>query len=95
VGLLPASPAATRVTEGPETDEELGAGCFFFLQILDLVGVPDDWGAPVEDGVAVEEELEEGAPCPETNVATGGPGNWYGAPESKTLGSKIPGSLSE
>lgn len=47
------------------------------------------------EGAGDELELgDEGEP-PATKVATLGPGKTYGALASKTLGSKMPGSLSE
>lgn len=74
VGLLPPSPAATRLTVGLAGDEAGEAGSFFFLlQLFDLVGVEEGSGASVEDGTG-EEEGVEGEPCPETKVATAGPG---------------------
>jgi hypothetical protein len=58
----------------------------------------EGWGVPVETdgGLRGKEELEGGGvPEPAAKLAIAGPGKSYGAPASKTLGAKIPGSLSE
>jgi len=102
VGLLPASLAATRVIAGLEVAVEETENFFFLMwQGLELSGEGEGEGSADGWGVSVagEEESEEDgdgedAP-PATKLAIGGPGKTYGALGSKTLGVKIPGSLSE
>jgi len=63
VGLLPDSPAATRVRVGLAGDEgsEGVETFFFFLQNFDFAGVGEVSGGPVDDaGPAGKEELEAG-----------------------------------
>lgn len=59
MGLLPASPAATRVSVGVAADEEPEAVGLFLLQLFDVAGVDEGRGSPVEDGAELAGEEGE------------------------------------
>jgi hypothetical protein len=76
-GVLPDSPAGTRVRAGLGSEEEEEPGFFFFLQVFGWAGEGEGWGVSVGE-VAGREELEgegdAGESGPATKVATAGPG---------------------